>query len=138
MIMRRILPLILVSLAGCGSIANTEFDATEAAKYSDVGAMAEQLQQGCLNPQVVRQAGYTLQAAAAVAQHYSAVKANDARIATAGEQLLQLTVDLNTRYRKSDPSEAYCVAKLKDIESGADMIAKSIAKKELKSPIALP
>jgi hypothetical protein len=136
--MRHILSIAAIALVGCGSIANTAFDNVEASRYADIATMAHGIQEGCKDTAGVRAISFTLMALAQSAYHYSDVKANNKRAAEAGQIIYSFTVDLNTRYQKGDPSEAYCKLKLGTIEQAADITARSISKKELVSPFAIP
>ncbi len=136
--MRRILPLAVIALAGCGSIANTAFDNIEASRYADIANAARISATACKDVSTMRSISYVLMSQAQSAYNYSDVKANNKRAAEAGQIVYQFTVDLNTRYTKGDPSEAYCKLKLANIEQGADITARSISRKELVSPFVIP
>lgn len=136
--MRRILALATLALAGCASMTNESFDNLEAARYSDVSTVARNLSEACQNSAVIRPLTFLLMSQADAAYHYSSVKVNNARATEAGQIVFQFTVDLNTRYRLGDPSEAYCKLKAGLIEQAADIVARSISKKETKSPFAIP
>lgn len=136
--MRHILSIAAIALAGCGSIANTAFDNVEAARYADIASVARSTAPSCKDVSAVRQVSFLLMAQAQTAHNYSDIKANNKRAAEAGQIVYQFTVDLNTRYQKGDPSEAYCKLKLGNIEQAADIVARSISKKELVSPFAIP
>lgn len=136
--MRHILSIAIIALAGCGSVANTAFDNVEASRYADIATIAHGVQQTCKDAYSVRAISFVLMSQAEIAYHYSDIKANNKRAAEAGQIIYQFTVDLNTRYQKGDPSEAYCKLKLNTIEQAADIVARSISKKELVSPFAIP
>lgn len=136
--MRHILAIATVALAGCGSIANTAFDNIEASRYADIASAARTTVALCKDTVAVRQISFVLMTQALSAYNYSDVKANNKRAAEAGQIVYSFTVDLNTRYTKGDPSEAYCKLKLANIEEAANITARSISKKELVSPFAIP
>jgi len=136
--MRHIIAIATVALAGCGTLANTEFDNIEASRYADIATMAAGISQGCKDTAGVRAISFVLESQASAAARYSAVKNNNRRAADAGEIVHQFTVDLNTRYKNGDPSEAYCKLKLGLIEQAADIVARSISKKEQNAPFAIP
>lgn len=136
--MRHIIAIATIALAGCGSLTNTAFDNVEASRYSDVAATAHSTVDLCKDVVAVRQISFLLLAQAQSAYRYSDVKVNNKRAAEAGQIVYSFAVDLNTRYQKGDPSEAYCKLKLSTIEQAADIVARSISKKETSSPFVIP
>lgn len=136
--MRHILALAALALAGCGTFTNVEFDAQEAVRYSDIAAVADRASLHCNDPGKILQISYMIETQARLASRYSSVKNNNKRAADAGDIVHQFAVDLNTRYLNGSPSEAYCLLKLANIEQAADIVARSISKKEQNAPFQIP
>jgi hypothetical protein len=135
--MRTLLLLGVVALAGCGTIANTEFDNVEAGRYVDVAVASRLLADECSKHDRVFESLPTLNYLVAGAYKYSALKTNNSRIAEAGKILASQVADLNIRYTTGQPSQSYCSIKLTGIADGAEMVARSLGKKELESPVAI-
>ena len=135
--MRAILLTSLIILGGCGSIANTEFDNIEAARYTDLSVAARNAISTCKDYEVTKAKVATLSLLADGAHAYSSFKVNNPRMTEAGYIVLGLTAELNTRYTTSAPSISYCELKLGKISAAAELVARSIGKKELPSPIAI-
>lgn len=127
----------LLVLGGCGSIANTEFDNVEASRYADIAIMARSAIPGCKDNTLMLEQAVMLEQMADHAHGYSSFKANNPRITEAGLIVRGLIAELNTRYKTSVPSISYCQLKLAKISAAAEVVAKSVGKKELLSPIAI-
>jgi hypothetical protein len=125
-------------LSACGSIANTAFDPIEASRYSDIMGTASKIQRDCSRQDLVKAQLPALQTQTELAFRYSSVKLNNQRLTDAASLILEQVEELNTRYSTFAPSTSYCNVKLAQISVSAELIAKSIGKKELPTPIVLP
>lgn len=132
-----LLALSVAVLAGCGSIANTVFDSEEAARYVNLMVTTERAIPHCAETEFMASTTFLILEDAQAAEAYSRVKFNNPRVAEAGKILLDQAIELNTRYEKTKPSTAYCQLKLGQIAAAAEVVARSIGKKELVSPIAI-
>lgn len=137
----RIAALMLVAaallLGGCGTLANTEFDNIEASRYSDISVAAAILGKHCSSTTEIQQNLPELLNRAEAAKGYSSIKASNSRMAEAGNIILGLVSDLNTRYTGSVPSDTYCKLKLTEISKASERVARSVAKKEIQSPLSI-
>lgn len=140
--MKLLAVLSVVILAGCGSIANTVFDSEEAQRYVNVMVQSNRMLKRCAEPTATAASmtadALELRDTTEDAEEYSRIKFNNPRIAEAGKILLEQVDQLNTRYTTSAPSTGYCQLKLAQISAAAELVARSIGKKEVVSPIALP
>lgn len=133
--MKKLLLLASVALVGCGTVVNNQFDNVEASRYVDVAVASRLLLADCDRPVQVVKSLPVLSYLAVGAQTYSELKSNNPQIAAAGKILVSQVADLNTRYASGQPSQAYCTIKLTGIADAAALIARSIGKKELETPL---